>query len=157
MILKMNKPLQLFLLMLSVAVMLAFVPQQADARKGNKSSGKTRTSVNKNRNSNRNTNKNRNANVNRNSNKNTNVNVNSNRNTNVNIDVDVDRRHRRHNNGGFVAGLATGLIIGTIVNSPPSGCSTVIRNGISYSQCGTTWYQPQYSGNNVTYIIVEAP
>ncbi len=143
MILKMNKPLQLFLLMLSIAVMLAFIPQQADARKGNKSSGKTRTSVNKNRNSNRN--------------RNTNVNINRNRNTNVNIDIDVDRRHRRHNNGSFVAGLATGLVIGTIVNSTPSGCTTVIRNGISYSQCGTTWYQPQYSGNNVTYIIVAAP
>ena len=155
----MNKPLQLFLLMLSVAVMLAFVPQQADARKGNKKGGNTRTSVNKNRNSNRNTNKNRNTNINRNSNKNTNVNVNSNRNknTNVNIDVDVDRRHRRHNNGGFVAGLATGLVIGAIVNSLPSGCTTVMRNGIAYNQCGSTWYQPQYSGNNVTYIIVEAP
>jgi hypothetical protein len=147
MISKMNKPLQLFLLMLSVAVLLAFIPQQADARKGNKSSGKARTSVNKNRNTNRNTNKNRN----------TNVNVNNNRNTNVNIDVDVDRRHRRHNNGGFVAGLATGLVIGAIVYSLPSGCTTLVRNGISYSQCGTTWYQPQYSGNNVTYIVVEAP
>ncbi len=156
MILNINKPLQLFLLMLSVAVMLAFIPQQADARKGNKSSGKARTSVNKNRNTNRNSNKNRNTNINRNSNKNTNVNVNSNKNTNVNIDVDVDRRHR-HNNGGFVAGVATGLVIGAIVRSLPSGCNTVVRNGISYSQCGTTWYQPQYSGNNVTYIIVAAP
>ena len=47
--------------------------------------------------------------------------------------------------------------MGAYYSSLPSGCVTVIRNGISYSQCGSTWYQPVYSGNNVQYMVVAAP
>ena len=145
-----NKPLALFLLILSIAVVFAFMPQQADARKGNKR-GKTHTSVNRNKNTNRNVNVNSNKNVNRN----TNVNVNK----NVNVDVDVNRRRGRgyHPIATGVAIGVTAAIIGSMVNTLPTGCTTVITNGISYSQCGNTWYQPQYSGNNVTYIVVNAP
>lgn len=24
-------------------------------------------------------------------------------------------------------------------------------------QCGSTWYQPQYQGSNVTYVVVNQP
>jgi hypothetical protein len=30
-------------------------------------------------------------------------------------------------------------------------------NGIGYSQCGSTWYQPYYSGTTVQYIVVSPP
>ena len=112
-----------------------------------------------------NANSNRNSNVNVNSNRNTNVNVNSNR--NVNVDVDV------HHHGGYYGGccyhddyhpaavitgaIVTAAVIGSIVNSVPSGCSTVIVNGFAYQQCGNTWYQPQISGSSTTYIVVNAP
>ena len=145
-----NKPLQFFAFVLSVFMLLALMPQQADARKGNRRGGKTRTSVNRS--------SNRNVNVNQNRNRNTNVNVNTNK--NVNVDVDVDRRghhHHHHNNGfwtGVAVGAATAVVVGTVVSTLPSGCTTIIQNGISYQQCGTVRYQPQYSGNNVTYIVV---
>jgi hypothetical protein len=44
--------------------------------------------------------------------------------------------------------------IGSIVNSVPPSCSTVVVNGISYSQCSSTWYQPQYAGTSVQYVAV---
>ena len=103
-----NRPLQFFAFVLSVFMLLALMPQQADARKGNRKGGGTRTSVN--RSSNRNSNKN--VNVNRNKNSNTNVNVNRNKNTNrnVNVDIDVDRRGgRHHHHGGLWTGVAVGV------------------------------------------------
>jgi hypothetical protein len=30
----------------------------------------------------------------------------------------------------------------------------VIVNGIGYSNCGGTWYQPQYYGTTVQYVVV---
>ena len=66
MTLTLNKPLQFFVFFLSVFMLLALMPQQADARRGNKKGGGTRTSVN------RSSNKNRNVNVNSNKSSNTN-------------------------------------------------------------------------------------
>jgi len=154
MTLTLNKPLQFFVFTLSIFMLLALIPQQADAKRGNKKGGGTRTSVN--RSSNRNTN----VNVNRNKSSNTNVNVNRNKNTNrnVNVDIDVDRRGRRRRGGvwtGVAVGVTAAIVVGTIVSTLPTGCTTIIQNGISYQQCGTVRYQPQYSGNNVTYIVVK--
>jgi len=132
------------------------LPKDAIARQVK---GHTRTNVNHNRNVNRN------ANVNRN----TNVNVNRNANVNVNRNVNV---HGGYHGGGYyhdhddgigvggaiaigVAGLAIGSMI-TAAALPPS-CSTVSVNGITYQQCGSTWYQPQYSGSQVNYIVVNPP
>jgi hypothetical protein len=38
-------------------------------------------------------------------------------------------------------------------------CQTtiVVVNGISYSQCGSSWYQRGYAGGSVTYVVVNAP
>jgi hypothetical protein len=132
------------------------VPKDAMARQVR---GHTRTNVN------HNTNINRNKNVNRN----TNVNVNRNANVNVNRNVHV---HGGYHGGGYyhdhddgigvggaiaigVAGMAVGSMI-TAAALPPS-CSTVSVNGITYQQCGNTWYQPQYSGSQVNYIVVNPP
>ena len=107
----------------------------------------TRTSVNKNTN----VNNNRNTNVNVNNNRNTNVNINSNR--HVDVDVDVDR--------GFhpVATVATIAVTAAVIGSmtpslPPSGCVPVMVGNVMYQQCGPTWYQPQYVGTSVQYVVV---
>jgi hypothetical protein len=119
---------------------------------------------------NRNANFNRGSHVNRRTNINRNANINVNRNTNVNVNRNV-HVHRGYHGGGYydhndgigvggaiaigVAGMAIGSMI-TAAALPPS-CSTVSVNGITYQQCGSTWYQPQYSGSQVNYIVVNPP
>ena len=140
MIILQNKPLKLFLLMLSAAVIVSFIPQQADARRA-------RTSVHRSSH----TSVHRSTNVHRN----TNVNVNR------HVDVNVNNRRGRYYHpvatGVAIGATAavTAAVVGSMVNTlPPSGCTTVIRNGIAYSQCGSVWYEPRYSGNSVTYVVV---
>lgn len=131
---------------------------------------KVRGQSNNNVNKSHNSNKNKSSNRNKNSNKNSNVNVNRNSNTNVNVNVDVDNRNRHNNNrhgcchhdnynpiATAVAVTATAVVVGSIVNSVPPNCTTVMMNGFAYQQCGNTWYQPQISGSSTTYIIVNQP
>jgi hypothetical protein len=100
-----------------------------------------------------------------NANRNTNVNRNVNRNVNVNVD-----NHYDYHNGWddhyhpIATGVAIGAtaavtaaVIGSVVYSVPPSCSTVIVGGISYSQCGSTWYAPRYSGTTVQYVVVSPP
>jgi hypothetical protein len=30
-------------------------------------------------------------------------------------------------------------------------------SGVTYQQCGSTWYQPQYSGTTVQYVVINPP
>jgi hypothetical protein len=171
------KNLKLFARFVTLVVAMGLVigtgwmlPQDAEARQVR---GGTRTNVNRGGNVNRNANvnRNRNANVNRNTNVNRNANVNVNRNANVNVNRNVNV-HGGYHGGGYyhdhddgigvggaiaigVAGMAIGSMI-TAAALPPS-CSTVSVNGITYQQCGSTWYQPQYSGSQVNYIVVNPP
>ena len=113
------------------------------------------SSVNRNVNVNRDVNANRNVDVNRN--------VGVNRNIDVDRDVDVDPRY----GGGYgccyhpvartAAAVTTAAVIGSMVYSLPSSCEEVSFNGLTYQQCGSTWYQPQFSGSSVTYIVVSPP
>jgi len=108
------------------------------------------------------------SNVNRNNNVNRNTNINRNTNVNINRDVDVNV-HGGYYGGGCcyhpvataaavtAATMVTAAVVGSIVSSPPPNCSVVSVNGITYQQCGTTWYQPQFSGGNTTYIVVNPP
>jgi hypothetical protein len=103
-----------------------------------------------------------NRNVNRNVNREQNVNVN--RNVNVNVDYDDHGHWNDWDDHPFAtaaavtAGVAvTSAVIGSIVNTVPPSCVTTVVNGIAYQQCGSTWYQPQYSGTNVQYVVVNAP
>ena len=48
----------------------------------------------------------------------------------------------------------TSAVIGSMVYSLPPQCQTVVVNGIGYSNCGGTWYQPQYVGTSVQYVVV---
>jgi len=102
---------------------------------------------------------NRNENVNRNVNRNTNVNVNR------DVHVDVDSHNGWNDWDHPVAAAAavttavavTSAVIGSIVYSVPPSCVSTVVNGVAYQQCGSTWYQPQYSGTNVQYVVVNAP
>jgi hypothetical protein len=136
------------LTMAAVALAAGFASTTAHAGRDVKNT--TRTSVNKNVNANANVNKN----VNVNSNVNKNVNVNSNR--HVDVDVDVDRDY--HPVGTALAVGATvavtSAIIGSTVNALPPACVPVQVGNILYQQCGTTWYQPQYVGTTVQYVVV---
>jgi hypothetical protein len=100
------------------------------------------------------------TNVNRNVNRNQNVNVNRNVNVHRDIDIDVDHHyHDYHPVGRAVAVAAaatvTAAVVGSIVYSLPPACSAVVVNGLTYQQCGGTWYQPQYAGSQVTYVVVD--
>ena len=144
---------------LSLSVILLMV-QTVDARGGHKVRSQARASVNSGHHLNRNKAINRNNTINRGSN------INVNRTRNVNVDVDVDHRGYRHGCcyhddyhplAVAAAVTATALVIGSIVNTLPPSCSTVVVNGYAYQQCGNTWYQPQISGSSTTYIVVNAP
>jgi len=145
------------------------IPNQAQARR---TEGKTHTSVHKKR-PNNNKDLQRKRDINRNTNVNRNINVNKNVNVNRNVNVRSDRRyydgrhyydydrHHHHNDVGraLAIGALTGLVVGTVIASAsmsPS-CGTVYVNGYPYRQCGNTWYQPQYVGNEVNYIVVNPP
>jgi hypothetical protein len=97
----------------------------------------------------------------RNTNVNRNTNVKANRNTNVN----VNRRgyyggayYRGPTVAGVVAAtVATAIVVGAIVSTLPPSCSTLVVNGLAYQNCGGTYYQPQYQGSSVTYVVVKHP
>ena len=105
-----------------------------------------------------------NANVNRNANFNGNRNINANVNRNVNIDVD-----NRWDGGccGYhpvAAGVAfgaaaavTAAAIGSMAYTLPPACVTRVYPAGTYYSRGGTWYQPQYSGSQVTYVVVNNP
>lgn len=59
--------------------------------------------------------------------------------------------------GVAAAAAVTAVAIGAIVNSLPPSCSTVVTAGVTYQHCGNDWYRPQYSGTNVTYVVVPPP
>jgi hypothetical protein len=98
--------------------------------------------------------------VNRNVNRNTNVNVDR----HVDVDVDVDRRHyhpaaRAAATTAAVVTTAavTSAVVGSMVRTLPPACSAVVVNGLTYQNCGGAWYQPQYAGTSVTYVVVNPP
>jgi hypothetical protein len=130
--------------------------------------GTTNTNINRNTNVNKNTNVNRNGtgnqsvNVNRNVNVNQNVNVNRNVNMHHNVNVDVDYHNDYNQSVGravatTAAVVATAAVVGSIAHSLPPACQTVVVNGVTYQNCGGAWYQPQYAGTTVQYVVVTAP
>jgi hypothetical protein len=85
-------------------------------------------------------------------------------NRNVNVDVDNDWDHH----GGDYHPVATAawvtatvavtsVVVGSIVHSVPPNYQTVVASGATYSQCGSTWYQPSYAGSQVQYVVVKPP
>lgn len=143
------------------------LPQTAEARDVKaQARGNVNSSVN--RSDKRDVNVRRDTNVNKrtdvNVNKRTDIDVNKrtridvDRNVDIDIDVDNDWDHHHHPIAtGVAIGAAaavTSAVIGSIVYTLPPACSTVVVNGIAYSQCGNVWYQPQYVGTSVQYVVV---
>jgi hypothetical protein len=99
--------------------------------------------------------------VNRNENFNSNVNVNRNVNVNVNNEGWHGGGCCYHPVATAVAATAavavTAAVIGSMVPKLPPACTAVIVNGLTYQQCGTTWYQPQFVGTTTSYVVVAAP
>jgi hypothetical protein len=107
----------------------------------------------------------RSADINRSADVNRNTNVN--RDVNFDRDIDVDRRY--DGVGGCcyhpvartaavtAAAVTTAAVVGSVVNTIPASCSAVTVNGLTYQQCGSTWYQPEFEGSSVTYVVVNAP
>jgi hypothetical protein len=174
----MMKPLHLFATSAALAALLIFAAAEAaEAQRGGgrgggggasrqvrSSSGSTmksasRQTSNVNRSA---SNVNRSgANVNRSGNRVNTGDVNVNVNRNVDIDNDCcdggwgDNYHPVAR--GAAVAATTAVVMGAYYNSLPGNCVTVVRVGINYSQCGSTWYQPIYSGSNVQYVVVPAP
>ena len=98
---------------------------------------------------------------------------NGNRNVNINnyrdVDIDVDGHGRYGYDDDYhpIATAAavtatvavTAAVVGSILTPAqmPNSCVQVIRYDVAYMQCGSTWYQPQYQGSDVTYVVVNAP
>ena len=64
--------------------------------------------------------------------------------------------------GAYAAGVVTGAVIGSTMtaaaySAQAASCTTMVVNGITYSQCGSTWYQPTTQGSQVTYVVVNPP
>jgi hypothetical protein len=114
-------------------------------------------------------NRNVSGNVNRNVNANRNVDVNRNVNRDVNFDrdINVDRGYGwgdgccyhpvARATAATAAAVTTAAVVGSVVNSIPPSCSAVSVNGLTYQQCGSSWYQPEFSGSAVNYVVVNPP
>jgi hypothetical protein len=54
--------------------------------------------------------------------------------------------------GGSVVYQVVAPPAGAIITTLPTGCQTVRVNNVSYSQCGTTYYQRVSSGYQVVVL-----
>jgi len=84
-------------------------------------------------------------------------------NRNVDVDVDVDRHYHPVARAAATtaavttAAVVTSAVVGSMVRTLPPACSAVVVNGLTYQNCGGAWYQPQYAGTSVTYVVVNPP
>ena len=74
----------------------------------------------------------------------------------------VSRRHNYYRapavyGAGAVAAGAAAVAVGTRVVTLPGACSSVVINGLTYYNCGGTYYQPVYDGPQVVYVVVDNP
>jgi hypothetical protein len=91
--------------------------------------------------------------------RNVNRDVNRDVNRNYDLDYDVDGHwHPVARAAAWTAGAAiTAAAIGSIVYSLPPSCTTTYVSTLSYYHCGSAWYQPQFAGTSVTYVVVQDP
>jgi len=83
----------------------------------------------------------------------------------VNINVDNDYGYRWNDNYHPVArGVAIGTaaavsaaVVGSMIYSLPPSCVNRYYGGVTYYGCGSVWYQPQYQGDTVVYVVVQQP
>jgi hypothetical protein len=53
--------------------------------------------------------------------------------------------------------MVTAAVVGSMVNTLPPSCTVVMANGVTYQQCGGTYYQPQFVGGATSYVAVNSP
>ena len=53
--------------------------------------------------------------------------------------------------------VGTAVVVGSVVRSLPPSCSSVMVGNVAYQECGNTWYQPRYSGSEMSYVVVNPP
>lgn len=59
---------------------------------------------------------------------------------------------------GYAAGTIAASSLGSVVYElPPTTCTSTVVNGITYQQCGDTWYKPEFTGTTVSYVVVSPP
>jgi hypothetical protein len=85
--------------------------------------------------------------------------VNQNLNVHRDLDVDVDRDYHPIATAAAVGtvAVATAAVVGSVVHTLPPACGAVQVNNVTYQQCGSAWYQPQYAGTQLTYVVVNPP
>ncbi|MDN0085215.1 hypothetical protein QU487_21130 [Crenobacter sp. SG2305] len=86
-----------------------------------------------------------------------NVNVNKNVNIQGNNGWDDDYHPVATAVAVGAAAAVTAAVVGSVVHSIPPSCTPVMVGNVAYQQCGSTWYQPQYSGTSVQYVVVNPP
>jgi hypothetical protein len=74
-------------------------------------------------------------------------------------DLDVDEHwHPAAGAAAVATGAAAGAVaVGSMVYALPGACTSSVINGITYYQCGSSWYQPRFYGTAVSYVVVRAP
>src|SRR6185369_11951249 len=82
------------------------------------------------------------------------------------VNVNIDGGYNGCCGGGYHHPIAAAATIGAIAVTtaavvgstyyalPPSGCSTVVMNGATYSQCGSVYYQQTMQGSDPVYVVV---
>ncbi len=80
---------------------------------------------------------------------------------NVNIDGGYNNRCCGYGNGGLAVAatigaiaVTTAAVVGSSYYALPSGCTTVVQNGATYSQCGSVYYQQTMQGSDPVYVVV---
>ena len=51
----------------------------------------------------------------------------------------------------------SGVPIGTVAQALPAGCKAVTVSGVTYQDCGGSFYKTAFQGNNLVYAVVESP
>jgi hypothetical protein len=80
------------------------------------------------------------------------------------IDIDIDRHGCCYYGSGWgtaaavaTTAVVTAAVVGSRVNTLPPNCTVMMANGVTYQQCGTVYYQPQFVGTTPTYVVVNSP
>ncbi len=56
-----------------------------------------------------------------------------------------------------VSPAASGVPIGTVVETLPGGCKAVTVSNSQYQDCGGSFYKAAFQGNKLIYVVVENP
>jgi hypothetical protein len=79
-------------------------------------------------------------------------------NVNRNVNVDVDNYWGYGGVGvGAAVAVGTAVAVGAMVSTLPPSCNTVVVDGVTYQNCGGTYYAPRYDGPNVVYEVISPP